>query len=246
MATHRPGSRHEARPACGDDDSTPVNAQCVRRGPGGGDDGRLGARGVDRGAGDTQQLGTLPGELGVGLVEHGGHRTPGGPPGQAFLLGAGGPLSRFRVPSSGMVWIASMFAVIRSCAPLARMGSACHVSVGGMLGCSSPRRSSPYTACCLSLSTPKHRGRLLGLLLGILLDLRGNQIDPCAAITHSEARSRAPCSTGHLLQKPSTGRSGPASARSVVCTWSSTLIPSSRKRRSGSGTCRHLFGSKSP
>jgi len=76
------------------------------------------------------------------------------------------------------------------------MGSACHVSVGGMLGCSSPRRSSPYTACCLSFSTPKHRGRLLGLLLGILLDLRGNQIDPCAAITHSKARSRAPCSTG--------------------------------------------------
>jgi len=37
----------------------------------------------------SRQLRPLRGELGIGLIEHPGYRTPGGPPGQAFLLGVG-------------------------------------------------------------------------------------------------------------------------------------------------------------
>ncbi len=54
----------------------------------------------------------------LGSSNTAGTAARGGLSGQALLLGAGGPLSRFQGPRSAKVWIASMFAVIRSCARL--------------------------------------------------------------------------------------------------------------------------------
>jgi len=86
--------------------------------------------------------------------------APGGLPGQAFLLDATGPLSRFQGPKfrQGMDrFNVRSDPVVRPAQGLARIGSGCHVSVGGTFRCSPPRRSSPYTACCLSLSTQASR-----------------------------------------------------------------------------------------
>jgi len=167
--------------------------------------------------------------------------APGGPPGQAFLLDATGPLSRFQGPKfrQGMDrFNVRSDRVVRPAQGLARIGSGCHVSVGGTFRCSPPRRSSPYTACCLSLSTQASRS-----------PSRPHPRSRCPARSPGESnRPPAPplptprpaagphVPPAHLLQKPSPGPSGAASGRSgVVCTWSSTLIPSSRKSAPGPG-----------